>query len=130
MDKAIGAGDGLRGQHEEEGRGPGDVSDGEDDAADEQGPGDGAAGGLDFVSHGGGGLDGAEGEKDVGPEDGVVERPVGDEAGGRDVEDNAETEPGDEGEQEEKGERDEDAECADVVEPLAGVDAEDVEQGD
>jgi hypothetical protein len=66
-------------------RGAADVADGEDDAADEQCPGNGAAGILNFIAHGGGALNGAEGEEDAGPEDGVVERPVGDEAGGRDV---------------------------------------------
>ena len=130
MHEAVRAGNGLRGQHEEEGGGAGDVADGEDDAAGEQSPGDGAAGVLNLVSHGGGGLNGAEGEEDAGPEDGVVERPVGDEVGSEGVKHGSKPEPGGEGEQQEHTQRQQDADCTDVVEPFADIDSHDIEQGD
>ena len=130
VNETVWAGDGLRRKHEEKGCGASNVTDGEDDAGDEDSPGNGAARVLDFIAHGGGALDGRESEEDAGPEDGVVERPVRDEAGGRDVEDESEAEIAEDGEEDEYGEREQAAECADVVEPLSGVDAEDVEDSD
>ena len=122
VDEAVGSADGLGWEREEEGGGSADVADGEDAAADENGPGNGAAGILDFVAHGGGGLNAAEGEEDAGPEDGVVERPVRDEAGGGDVSGRAEAHsrraaPSNSSTVSGK----QAAECADVVEPLACV---------
>jgi hypothetical protein len=116
-------------QGEQQRGGSADVADGEDDAGDEQRERDGAARILDLIAHGRGGLNGAEGEEDGRPEDGIVEGPVRDKAGSGYVDGGPQAPEGEGCQEQQCGERQKAAECADVVEPLAGLDAADVEQG-
>ena len=95
VNETVGAAHGLAGQCDEQRGGAADVPDGQNDSTEEQSEGNGAARILNFVAHGGSGLNGAEGEEDAGPEDGVIKRPVGDQAGARNVRCGAKTKIGD-----------------------------------
>src|ERR1019366_3432629 len=80
-DKAVRAADGLGRQRNHQRSSSADVADGEDAAADEDCPGNCAPGILNFVAHGGTGLNAGVGQADSGPEHGVADRPVGNQTG-------------------------------------------------
>jgi hypothetical protein len=128
--ETVGSADCLRRQRHQQRPGASDVADGENAAAKKNRPGDDAARVLNLSAHRRAGLHAAKRKEHAGPEDCIIERPVGNKARRGIAHFQSETQERKAGEHEQEGEWKQATKRADIVQPFARIDAAHVEQRD